>query len=236
MKKAMSVRMPWPKSQRPTTEQLESYISIWHRDFKPLMPDPGAGDPDGQTSFWLDTQVLDASAEIAGCIRAGRPDRAAFIRRIIATYHVRSVPTAKSPPAIRAPRSVLASPHPHQATRPVEASGLSPASETVLPKPTPAPPKASLPKPIPALSKPRPVSSAPTPQVKPAVPSAPPKALAPRRQTLHPSQVNDISRKQGLGMSWQPGNLYRIGRNAFGKHCLIQSDENGVQLARYGSW
>lgn len=217
----MSVRMPpWPKSQWSTTEQLEDYISRWHQELKSLMRDPGAGD--SQTSFWLDTQVLDASAKAAGCLRTGRPDRAAFIRRITATYHVHTVPRPKSSPAIGMPRSVVASPDPFQVTRPVAASRLSPASVTVLPRPTPAPPAPKPPKPISALPRPTPASPAPPRRVTTAVSSAAPKALAREPQTLQPGEVNELSRQQGLGIGWQPGSLYRIGRNVFGKRCLIQ--------------
>jgi len=234
----MSVRMPpWPKSQWPTTEQLDGYISRWHQELKSLVPDPGAGYPDGQTSFWLDTQVLDASAQIAGCLRAGRPDRAAFIRRIAATYHVQIVPRPKSSsPAIAMIRSALASPDPFQVTRPVGASRLSPASRTPLLRSTPAPPAPNPPKPISALSRPRPALPAPPRQVATAIPSAAPKGPAPERQTLQPVEVNELSRQHGLGIGWQPGSVYRIGRNVFGKRCLLQFDATGVQLARYGSW
>jgi hypothetical protein len=239
MKKATPVRMPWPKSQLPTTEQLDGYISLWHQELKPLVPDPGAGYPDGQTSFWLDTQVLDASAKAAGCLRAGRPDRAAFIRRIAATYHVYTVPRPKSSsPAIAMIRSVLASPDPHQVTRPVGASRLSPASATALPRPgpTPAPPAPNPPKPIFALPRSTSASPAPPRLVTTAVPPVLPKALARERQTLQPGEVNELSGQQGLGISWQSGSVYRIGRNIFGKRCLIQFDANGVQMATYGSW
>jgi hypothetical protein len=227
---------PWPKSQWPTTDQLEDSISLWHQELKPLVSDPGAGYPGRQTSFWLDTQVLDASAEIAGCRRAGRPDRAAFIRRIAATYHVYTVPRPKSSPAIGRPRSVLALPDPFQVTRPVGASRLGPASATALPRPTPAPPAPNRPKPISALPRPTPASPAPSRQVTTAVSPAQPKALARERQTLQPVEVNKLSGQHGLGIGWQPGNLYRIGRNVFGKRCLIQFDARGVQLATYGSW
>jgi hypothetical protein len=60
--------------------------------------------------------------------------------------------------------------------------------------------------------------------------------LARERQTLQPGEVNELSRQHGLGIGWQPGNAYRIGRNIFGKRCLIQFDANGIQMARYGSW
>jgi hypothetical protein len=233
----MSVRMPGQKSQRPTTEQLDDYISRWHQELKPLARDPGAGYPDRQTSFWLDTQVLDASAQIAGCLRAGRPDRAAFIRRIAATYHVHTVPRPESSsPAIAMIRSMLASPHPHRVTRPVGASRLSPASATALPRSSPAPPAPNPPKPISALPRSTPASPAPPRQVTTAILSAAPKALARERQPLQPGEVNELSRQQGLGIGWQAASLYRIGRNVFGKRCLIQFDANGVQLARYGSW
>jgi hypothetical protein len=181
---------------------------------------------------------LDVSARAAGCLRAGRPDRAAFIRRIIATYHVNKVSRPKSSPATGIPRSVLAPLNPFQMARPVGASRLSPASATALlrPGPTPAPPAPNPPKPISALPRPKPASPAPPRQVTTAVSPAAPKALARERQTLQPGEVNDLSRQQGLGVGWQPGNLYRIGRNVFGKRCLIQFDSNGVQMARYGSW
>jgi hypothetical protein len=231
----MSVRMPWPKSQWPTTEQLEDYISLWHQELRPLVPDPGVGYPDRQTSFWLDTQVLEVSARAGGSLRAGRPDRAAFIRRIIATYHVNTVSRPKSSQAVGTIRSVLASPDPFQVTRPVEASRLSPASATLLRRPTP-PSAPHPPKPISAPPRPMPALPAPPRQITTAVSSAPPKAHAREQQTLQPGEVNDLSRRRGLGIGWQPGNAYRIGRNDFGKRCLIQFDANGVQVAKYGSW
>jgi len=174
--------------------------------------------------------------QVAGCLRAGRPDRAAFIRRIAASYRVHTVPTPKSSPAIGMPQSMLASPDPFQVARPVGSSRLSPASATALPGPTPAPRTPNQPKPISARPRPKPASPAPPRQVTTAISPAPPKALARERQTLQPVEVNELSRQQGLGIGWQPGNLYRIGRNVFGKRCLIQFDANGVQLATYGSW
>lgn len=227
----------WPKSQWPTTKQLEDSISLWQEEeFRPLVRDPGAGYPDRQTSFWLDMQFLDACAEIAGCRRAGRPNRAAFIRRIVATYHVHPVPRPKPSPEIGMSGPVLASPVPQQVTQPVGASKLSQASVTPLRRSAPVPPAPNALKPISALPRPKPASPAPPRQVTTAIPPAPPKALARERQTLQPVEVNELSRQQGLGIGWQPGNLYRIGRNVFGKRCLIQFDANGVQVARYGSW
>jgi hypothetical protein len=198
VKKAMSVRMPlWPKTQWPTTEQLDGCISLWHEELKPLVRDPGAGD--GQTSFWLDTQVLDASAKIARCLRPGRPDRAAFIRRIAATYHVNTVSRPKSSPAIAMPRSVLASHDPFQVTRPAGASRLSPASATPLRSPTPAPPLPIPHKLISALPRPTPASPLPLRQVTTSASIAPPKALARERQTLQPGEVNDFR----ASMAWE---------------------------------
>jgi len=49
-------------------------------------------------------------------------------------------------------------------------------------------------------------------------------------------EVNEISRLPGLGICWQPGNIYRIGRTANEKSCLSQLDLHGRELARYGSW
>jgi hypothetical protein len=57
-----------------------------------------------------------------------------------------------------------------------------------------------------------------------------------RERDLSPAQVNEISRLQGLGICWQPGNIYRIGRTANEKSCLSQFDLHGRELARYGSW
>jgi hypothetical protein len=57
-----------------------------------------------------------------------------------------------------------------------------------------------------------------------------------RESELNPAQVNEISRRQGLAIGWQPGNVYRIGRTAAAKSCLLQFDAQGRELARYGSW
>src|SRR5207249_2363846 len=112
----------------------------------------------------------------------------------------------------------------------------SPALVTALPRPAPAPPAPNTPKPSSAL--PKLAAPAPARQVTTAFSPAPPKAHTRERQVLQPGEVNDLSRQEGLGLSWQPGNLYlyQIGRNVFGKRCLIQFDEKGIQLARYGSW
>jgi hypothetical protein len=86
MKKAVPVRMPeWPEAHFPTTKQLRTYLLFWEHHRKPLEPDPGAGLY--QMSFWLDPEDLDVDAYEAECFRGERPDRALFIRRIIATYH-----------------------------------------------------------------------------------------------------------------------------------------------------
>ena len=53
---------------------------------------------------------------------------------------------------------------------------------------------------------------------------------------LTPSEVNEVSRAHGLAISWQPGNVYRVGRALNGKSCLVQIDLLGRELARYGSW
>lgn len=63
--------------------------------------------------------------------------------------------------------------------------------------------------------------------------SAPPVV---REAELSPAQVNEISRSQGLGICWQPGNVYRRGRTATAKSCLVLMDAHGRELARYGSW
>ena len=53
---------------------------------------------------------------------------------------------------------------------------------------------------------------------------------------LSPSEVNEVSRMRGLGICWQPGNVYRVGKAVNGKSCLVQIDLLGRELARYGSW
>ena len=53
---------------------------------------------------------------------------------------------------------------------------------------------------------------------------------------LSPAEVNEISRARGLAICWQPGNVYRMGRTADGKSCLVQVDVHGTELAKYGSW
>jgi hypothetical protein len=57
-----------------------------------------------------------------------------------------------------------------------------------------------------------------------------------RDNELSPAQVNEISHVRGLAICWQPGNVYRIGRTAAAKSCLVQFDGQGRELARYGSW
>ena len=86
MKKAVPVRMPdWDGGDFPTSKQLELYLLYWERRRDALAPDPGVGV--FQKSFWLDPEDLDVNAYEAECFRASRPDRALFIRRLIATYH-----------------------------------------------------------------------------------------------------------------------------------------------------
>jgi hypothetical protein len=236
VKRAIPVRMPpWPRNEWPTTKQLELCIYFWEKQkqWKPLAEDPGIGVGE-QASFWLDAKLLDDYVRSAGCLRGGRPDRAGFIRRLATTYHAMTAPRSDPSPVVGTPRSVLASHDPFEVAIPVRASGLSSESATALPRPTAAPSAPNRPKPIPTLSKPKPASSAPPRHDKTAIPPAPPKAR--QQQTLQPGKVNELSRQQGLGIGWQPGNLYRIGRNVFGKRCLIQFDANGVQLASYGSW
>jgi hypothetical protein len=93
---------------------------------------------------------------------------------------------------------------------------------------------------------PRPVPSVPRPEPQPIATglaatvhrvlervSAP--TTIPKRD-LSPDQVNEISRSQGLGICWQPGNVYRIGHTANAKSCLVLMDAHGRELARYGSW
>jgi hypothetical protein len=69
----------------PTSKQLDLYLLYWERRRNLLAPDPEVGAY--QKSFWLDPEDLDVDAYEAECLRAGRPDRAQFIRRLIATYH-----------------------------------------------------------------------------------------------------------------------------------------------------
>jgi hypothetical protein len=187
MKKAVPVRMPdWPEAQLPNTKQLEVYLLFWEHQRKPLVPDPGVGL--SQKSFWLDADDLDVSARRAECVRAGRPDRALFVRRLIATYHKRRVSMPIPFPAMPAAR-------PTTMTVPTGiASSLSQLLQRV------SPPTAN------------------------------------HERELNPTQVNEISRAQGLGIGWQPGNVYRIGRTASAKSCLVQFDVQGRELARYGSW
>lgn len=187
MKKAVAVRMPdWPEAQLPSTKQLEVYLLFWEHQRKPLVPDPGAGL--SQKSFWLDAEDLDVNARRAECFRAGRPDRALFIRRLIASYHNRRV--SKSIPS-----PMLARPRPMTAVAP---TGIASTLRQVLQR------------------------------------VAVPTSCA--ESELNPAQVNEISRRQGLGIGWQPWNVYRIGRTAAAKSCLVQFDGQGRELARYGSW
>ena len=187
MKKAIPVRMPdWPEEDLPTTKQVEVYLLSWDHQRKQLAPDPGVGLL--QKSYWLDSEDLEISAYQAECFRAGRPDRALFIRRLIATYHKR-----KTSRPIRV--STAAVPHPAPATVP---TGLVGTMSQLL-------------RHVPA-------------------------SAAVREAELSPAQVNEISRSQGLGICWQPGNVYRIGRTATAKSCLVLMDAHGRELAKYGSW
>jgi|SRR5215472_11282803 len=146
---------------------------------------PGIGSL--QKSFWLDPEELDVNAYQAECFRAERPDRALFIRQLIATYHKgktsRSISVAT--PVVRQPRNATVSTGPVNTVRGV-------------------------------------LSHLPRPGFQ--------------ETGLSAAQVNEISRTRGLGMSWQPGNVYRVGKAANGKSCLLQLDSQGRELARYGSW
>jgi hypothetical protein len=176
----------WPEGDLPTTKQLEVYLLFWEHQRKPLAPDPRVGL--SQKSYWLDTEDLEINARRAECFRAGRPDRALFVRRLIATYHKRNTSKPIPIPAAALPR---------QATSTIS-TGLAATVRHVLQR----------------------VSSP---------------AAIPERD-LNPSQVNEISRVQGLGICWQPGNVYRVGRTAGAKECLVQLDMKGRELAKYGSW
>jgi hypothetical protein len=187
VKKAIPVRMPdWPEGELPTTKQVEVYLVSWEHQRKPLAADPGVGL--SQKSFWLDPEDLEINARRAECFRAGRPDRALFLRRIIATYHQQKTwkPT---------PRHASAVPRPE--TRTVS-TGLAATLRQVLQR-----------------------VSAPE---------------AHSEGELSYAEVNEISRAQGLGICWQPGNVYRIGRTANAKSCLVLIDVQGRELAKYGSW
>ena len=187
MKKAVPVRMPdWPEEELPTTKEVGVYLLFWENQRKQLAPDPGAGFL--QKSYWLDPEDLEISAYQAECLRAGRPDRALLVRRLIATYHKR-----RTSRPIRA--SAAAVPHPAPATVSTGSVGTMPQTLRQV--------------------------------------SAP---AAVREAELSPGQVNEISRAQGLGICWQPGNVYRIGRSATAKSCLVLMDAHGRELARYGSW
>ena len=91
---------------------------------------------------------------------------------------------------------------------------------------------------------PKPPVTRPAPQVTSAGPIATARQIlerasaqtAVRERELSAAQVNEISRLQGLGICWQPGNIYRITRTANEKSCLSQFDLDGRELARYGSW
>jgi hypothetical protein len=186
MKKAVSVRMPeWSEGHFPTSKQLQTYLFFWERQRKPLEPDPGAGLC--QKSFWLDPEDLDVDAYEAECFRGERPDRALFIRRIIATYHKGTHASLFSQVATTSRQ--IASP----ISRALTSTRLQASRE---------------------------VST---------------RVVVPARE-LSPAEVNEISRMRGLGICWQPGNVYHMGRTAGGKSCLIQVDTHGMELARYGSW
>ena len=187
VKKAVPVRMPdWPEEEFPTTKQMGVYLFFWEHQRKQLAPDPGIGFL--QKSYWLDPDDLEISAYEAECMRAGRPDRALFIRRLIATYHKRK--TSRPIPILSPTMKRLASP--------VGSTGFAGAMHQVLERVSPS--------------------------------------AVVREAELSPAQVNKISRVQGLGICWQPGNVYRIGLTATAKSCLVLLDAQGRELARYGSW
>lgn len=141
-----------------------------------------------KSRFWLDLRYLDVDVRHAECFRAGRLDRALFIRRLIATYHNRRA-------SKHIPSPVPAAPRPNTATA---STGLASTLRQVLQR-------------VAALT-------------------------SSRESELNPTQVNEISRVRGLGICWQPGNVYRIGKTVFGTFCLLQCDPQGRELARYGSW
>jgi hypothetical protein len=187
VKKAIPVRMPdWPEGELPTTKQVEVYLLFWDHQRKQLASDPGAGFL--QKSFWLDPEDLEISACQAECLRAGRPDRALFIRRLIATYHKR------------------------RTSRPIPIA--TPAAPRLAPQTGSPGLAATMRQMLEGVSAPRVV----------------------REAELSPAQVIEISRSQGLGICWQPGNVYRIGRTSTAKSCLVLMDAQGRELARYGSW
>ena len=211
----------WPEEEFPTTQQVGVYLLFWEHQRKQLAPDPGAGFL--QKSYWLDPEDLEISAYQAECLRAGRPDRALFIRRLIATYHKRRTerPIRVSSAAVThpAPATVFhwISGHSSGVTTSLSTASSSVSSAAVT-HPAPATVSTGLVRAIHQVSR----------QV-----SAPP---AVREAELSPAQVNEISRSQGLGICWQPGNVYRVGKAVNGKSCLVQIDLLGRELARYGSW
>jgi hypothetical protein len=186
VKRAVPVRMPdWDEKELPTTKQIDVYLLFWDRQQKQLARDPGIGFI--QESFWLDPEVLEVSAYEAGCLRAGHPDRARFIRRLIATYHKRK---SSDQISVDAPAVLLST------------------TETAL-------------------------TASPSLQRQVLRPST---RIAYPETELSPAKVNEVSRAEGLGICWQPGNVYRIGRTVNQKTCLVQFDCSGRELARYGSW
>jgi hypothetical protein len=176
----------WPEDHFPSTRQLQTYVLFWEHQRKPLEPDPGAGLC--QKSFWLDPEDLDVDAYEAECFRGERPDRALFIRRIIATYHK------------RIPASLVV-------------SKVTTTSRQIA----------------------SPIFRAIASTQRQAVRVVSTRAAFPTRE-LSPAEVNEISRIRGLGICWQPGNVYRMGRTAGGKYCLVQVGAHGTELAKYGSW
>lgn len=176
----------WDEEELPTTKQVEAYLLFWDHKQKQLARDPGIGFI--QKSFWVDPEVLEVSAYEAGCLRGGHPDRALFVRRLIATFHKRrsSDHISVDAPAVR----------------------LS-TTEAVLTA---------------------------SPSTQRQVLQPPSKRIAYPETELSPAKVNEVSRAEGLGICWQPGNVYRIGRTVNQKTCLVQFDCYGRELARYGSW
>jgi len=120
---------------------------------------------------WSCDRHHDVDAYHAECFRGSGPDRALFIRRIIATYHRRSSAQLVSSTVVKAPRQIA------PPLSRVMCSAVRQASQ----------------------------------------------GLSTRRvsRELSPAEVNEISRARGLAICWQPGNVYRMGRTADGKSCLV---------------
>ena len=88
MKKAIPVRMPdWPEGELPSTKQVGVYFLFWEHQRKQLAQIP-VSDFCRSHIGWIPKIWKSMPAKL-NAYAPGRPDRALFIRRLVATYHKR---------------------------------------------------------------------------------------------------------------------------------------------------